>query len=252
MRSPKLIQMPSQSLIILPYLVMVACCAGYSRVYSRSSTWNVGRPANFTTVSTIITVIISTRSVTLTNKIKIQSSLWKLKRRLSSGKRWKIICERYHSYYASVEEHQIRHVPWKAWLFKCLHILNMSCNIVKLQGRIFTPCVCVVPYTSFCVQCLQLYLDLAKFLIILMIPEPCNTHKFLYARWSTFSGPFHTVSFTMQSHDQNSTSSLISLLIRRYLIYVPSFSISLANILVVHIWGCLNHRKPSDPCWNPY
>ena len=41
-----------------------------------------------------------------------------------------------------------------------------------------------------------------------MIPEPCNTLKFLYARWSTFSGRFHTVSFTMQSHDQNSTSSL--------------------------------------------
>ena len=41
-----------------------------------------------------------------------------------------------------------------------------------------------------------------------MIPEPCNSHTFLYARWSTFSGRFHTVSFTMQSHDQNSTSSL--------------------------------------------
>ena len=49
-----------------------------------------------------------------------------LKRRLSSGKRWKIICERNNSYYASVEDHQIRHVPWKAWLFKCLYILNMS------------------------------------------------------------------------------------------------------------------------------
>ena len=77
-----------------------------------------------------------------------------LKRRLSSGKRWKIICEHYHSYYASVEEHHVRHVPWKAWLFKCLHIRNMSCNIVKLGGRIFTPRVRVVPYTSFCVQCL--------------------------------------------------------------------------------------------------
>ena len=76
-----------------------------------------------------------------------------LKRRLSSGKRWKIICERYHSYYASMEERQIRHVPWKACLFKCLHILNMSCNIVKLRGRIFTSRVRVVPYTSFCVQC---------------------------------------------------------------------------------------------------
>ena len=31
-----------------------------------------------------------------------------LKRRLSSGKWWKIFCERYLCYYASVEEHQIR------------------------------------------------------------------------------------------------------------------------------------------------
>ena len=49
---------------------------------------------------------------------------------------------------------------------------------------------------------------MAKFLIILMIPEPCNTQKYLYARWSTFSDWLHTVSFTMQLHDQNSTLSL--------------------------------------------
>ena len=134
-----------------------------------------------------------------------------LKRRLSSGKRWKIICERYHSYYASVEEHQIRHVPWKAWLFKCLHILNMSCNIVKLGGRIFTPRVRVVPYTSFCVQCLLLYQDSAKFIMILMTPEPCSVHQYLHATWSTVSDPSHTFSFTMQSHDQNSPLSLTSL-----------------------------------------
>ena len=52
------------------------------------------------------------------------------------------------------------------------------------------------------------YQDLAKFLIILMIPEPHNTHKYLYARWSTFSDQLHTVSLTMQPHDQNSTLSL--------------------------------------------
>ena len=31
---------------------------------------------------------------------------------------------------------------------------------------------------------------------------------YLYTRWSTFPDRFHTVSFTMQSHDQNSTLSL--------------------------------------------
>ena len=34
-----------------------------------------------------------------------------------------------------------------------------------------------------------------------MIPEPCSSHPYLYARWSTFSDRFHNVSFTMQSHD---------------------------------------------------
>ena len=36
----------------------------------------------------------------------------------------------------------------------------------------------VVQYTSFCVQYLQLYQDWAKFLIILMIPEPCSIHQY--------------------------------------------------------------------------
>ena len=39
----------------------------------------------------------------------------------------------------------------------------------------------VVPYTSFCVQCLLLYQGRAKFLIILMIPEHCSTHQYLHA-----------------------------------------------------------------------
>ena len=43
---------------------------------------------------------------------------------------------------------------------------------------------------------------------ILMIPEPCSTHQYLYARWSTFSDWFHNVSFTMQPHDQNWSLSL--------------------------------------------
>ena len=108
----------------------------------------------------------------------VEVKKYKLKRRLSSGKRWKIICERYHSYYASVEEHQIRHVPWKEWLFKCLHILNMSCNIVKIQGRIFTPRVRVVSSPIYIFLCTVIVTLPRLFLIILMIPEPCNTHKF--------------------------------------------------------------------------
>ena len=34
-----------------------------------------------------------------------------LKEKVEFWEEVKIICERYHSYYASVEEHQIRHVP---------------------------------------------------------------------------------------------------------------------------------------------
>ena len=30
-----------------------------------------------------------------------------------------------------------------------------------------------------------------------------GTHQYLYARWSTFSDHLHSVSFTVQSHDQN-------------------------------------------------
>ena len=107
-----------------------------------------------------------------------------------------------------MEEHQISHVPWKAWLFKCLHILNMSCTSENSGGRFFcATCSCSPIYIFLCTVFVTLPRR-GQFLIILMIPEHCNTHKFLYARWSTFSGRFHTVSFTMQSHDQNSTSSL--------------------------------------------
>ena len=50
---------------------------------------------------------------------KILGWTFPIKRRLSSGKRWNLICERCHCYYASVDEHQIKLVPWEAWLFKC-------------------------------------------------------------------------------------------------------------------------------------
>ena len=52
-------------------------------------------------------------------------------------------------------------------------------------------------------------------------PEPCSTHQYLHATWSTFSDPFHTISFTMQSHDQNSILSLT-----RHVIIMISLSIT--------------------------
>ena len=43
-------------------------------------------------------------------------------------------------YYASVEEHQIKNVPWKAWLFKCLNILSMACNIINIRTDLYATC----------------------------------------------------------------------------------------------------------------
>ena len=70
--------------------------------------------------------------------------------RLSSGERWKIICERYHSYDASVEEHQRKNVPWKAWLFKCLHILNLTSNSLKMRPDFYATCLCIPMYIFLC------------------------------------------------------------------------------------------------------
>ena len=77
-------------------------------------------------------------------------SLFCLKRRLSSGKRWTIIYERYHCYYASVEEHQMKNVPWKAWLFKYFNILNMAWNIPKIGTDFYATCSCSPIYIFLC------------------------------------------------------------------------------------------------------
>ena len=117
-------------------------------------------------------------------------------------------------YYASVEEHQIKNVPWKAWLFKCLNILNMACNIIKIKTDFYATCSCSPIYIFVCTVLVSLPRR-AKFLVNLMSPEHCSTHQHLYARRSTFSDGFHNVSFTMQSHDQNSTLSLNLILMSR-------------------------------------
>ena len=118
---------------------------------------------------------------------------------LGRGEKLIVSAQRYHCFYPSVEEHHRKNVPWKAWLFKCLHILDMTCNSLKKLARFL--CLCSPIYIILC----TVVVTLPR---LGQIPEPCSTHQYLYARWSTFSGRFHTVSFTMQSHDQNSTLSL--------------------------------------------
>ena len=84
---------------------------------------------------------------------------------------------------------------------------NMACNNIKIGTDFYATCSCSPIYIFLCTVLVTL-LRLGRISYHLMIPEPCSTHQYLYARWSTFSDRFHTVSFTMQLHDQNSTLSL--------------------------------------------
>ena len=51
---------------------------------------------------------------------------------------------------------------------------------LRNEARIFMPHVCVIPYTAFGVLCLLLLPRLDHLLIMLMIPEPCRTHRPCY------------------------------------------------------------------------
>ena len=67
-----------------------------------------------------------------------------LKRRLSSGKVKKQLWVLSSYYNASVEEHQIQKCSLKAWLFKCLYILNilnMACDIIKVRTDCYATCL---------------------------------------------------------------------------------------------------------------
>ena len=131
--------------------------------------------------------------------------LYYLKRRLSSRERWKMIFERYY-YYASVEEHQRKNIPWKVWLFKSpVHILNMTSNSLKMMP-IFMTHVCVVLYT--------IHLSVYKCTVLVTLPSfwwlqnlavHTNTYMLHDQLFRIDSTPF---LYTMQSHDQNSTLSL--------------------------------------------
>ena len=41
-------------------------------------------------------------------------------------------------------------LKWKAWLFKCLHILNILCNIVKIGTDFYATCLCSPIYIFLC------------------------------------------------------------------------------------------------------
>ena len=58
------------------------------------------------------------------------------------------------------------------------------------QGSTIPDTMCVVPIYSFLCECLLLYQDSVKFIMILMTPEPCSAHQYLHAPWSTVSDPF--------------------------------------------------------------
>ena len=101
--------------------------------------------------------------ITLATFTRNRLSYTYLKRRLSSGERWTIICN-----YASVE---------KARLFKCLHILNMTCNSFKMRAS-FLWYMFVQSYIhlSVYIAC-YFYQNCATFPIMLTIPELCSTHN---------------------------------------------------------------------------
>ena len=105
-------------------------------------------------------------------------------------------------YYASVEEHWI-----KKCSLKSMALLNMAYNIIKIRTAFYATCSCSPIYIFLCTVLVSLP-RLGQILIILMIPEPYSKHQYLYATRSIFSDWFHNVSFTLQSHDQNSTLSL--------------------------------------------
>ena len=73
-----------------------------------------------------------------------------LKRRLSSGKRWKIICEHYSFLLCKCGRTSVKTCSLKSMALQMPSYSKYACHIVKIGGPLFTPRVCVVPYTSFC------------------------------------------------------------------------------------------------------
>ena len=123
--------------------------------------------------------------------------------RYKEGERWKIIFKQYHCY-ASVEEHKRKIFPWKAWLFKCLHILNKTSNSLKMRPNCYATCLCSPVYIFLC----TVLVTLPRLGQISYHFDDSRTLQYtpiLYMLGDQHFDRFHTVSFTMQSQDQNST-----------------------------------------------
>ena len=71
-----------------------------------------------------------------------------LKRRLSSGKRWKIICEHYSFLLCKCGRTSVKTCSLKSMALQMPSYSKYACNIVNIGGPAFTPRVRVVP--SFC------------------------------------------------------------------------------------------------------
>ena len=129
-----------------------------------------------------------------TNYILLKQSL---KINLSSGKKKKkrILTESNETY-TECSRLQIN-VMCQTILEENVYWLSNEHRKIRKSGSTTSPdTICVVPYTSFCVQCLLLYQDWAKFIMILMSPEPCSVHQYLHATWSTFL--IHSTAFLSQ------------------------------------------------------
>ena len=129
----------------------------------------------------------------------------RLKIHLSSCKRGKWILTESNETYTECSKLQIN-VMCQTILEENVYWLSNEHRKISKSRSASPDTMSVVP--SFRVQYLLLYHDWAKFITIWKTPEPCSAHQYLHATWSTFSDPFHTFSFTMQSYYQNSPLSL--------------------------------------------
>ena len=82
-----------------------------------------------------------------------------------------------------------------------------ACNIVKIGGRLFTH-VFVQSHIHLSVQVFVTLPRLGHISYHFNDSRTLQYTQILICQMINLSGRFHTVSFKMQSHDQNSTSSL--------------------------------------------
>ena len=132
-----------------------------------------------------------------------------LKRRLSSGKRWKIICEHYSFLLCKCGRTSVKTCSLKSMALQMPSYSKYACNIVKIGGRLFTPRVRVVPYTSFCASVCNFTKTWPNFLSFWWFQNlAIHTNSYMLDDQPFLVGSTPFLS-QCKSHDQNSTSSLI-------------------------------------------